>query len=108
MKGKLGLSVLYQCLLTIISGLFVPIIASCYLSYLCLYRFGSVRLDTLRFNNTSLLHPGRTEEEKNKTEEERRSAELGNTKETLGVPTSLYNFPTSPVAPYWINQTVTK
>ena len=29
---------------------------------------------------------------------------LGNTKETLGVPTSLNNFPTTAVAPYWISQ----
>ena len=63
----------------------------------CLYRPGYVRLDRRRLNNTSLLHPERKEEK-------RRSAELGNTKETLRVPTSLNNFPTTAVAPYWINQ----
>ena len=57
-------------------------------------------------NNTWFLYYilKMTEEEKKKKEEERRSAELGNTKETLGVPTSLNNFPTTAVAPYWINQ----
>ena len=70
----------------------------------CLYRLGSVRLDTRRLNNTSLLHPERTEEERTR-KKKKRSAELGITKETLlGVPTSLNNFPTTAVAPYWINQ----
>ena len=37
----------------------------------CLYRPGSVRLDTRRLNNTSLLHPERKGEEKNKKQEKR-------------------------------------
>ena len=32
--------------------------------------------------------------------EKKKSAKLGNTKYTLGVPTSLNNFPTTAVAPY--------
>ena len=44
------------------------------------------------------------EKKEGKEEERRRIAELGNTKETLEVPTSLNNFPTTAVAPYWISQ----
>ena len=40
----------------------------------------------------------------NKRRRRERSAGLGDTKETPGVPTSLNNFPTTAVAPYWINQ----
>ena len=71
------------------------------------YRPGSVRLDTWRLNkvNTSLLHSEKDRRRQEEGEQERRrSAELGNTKETLGVPTSLNTFPTTAVAPYWINQ----
>ena len=65
-----------------------------------LYRSDSIRLDTRRLNITSLLH----RESKGKKGRRERSDELGNTKETPGVPTYLNNFPTTVVAPYWINQ----
>ena len=67
-----------------------------------MYRPGSVRLDTRRLVNMSLLHlerkqNSRRRREKKKENEEERSAELGSTKETIGVPTTA-------VAPDWIGQ----
>ena len=65
----------------------------------------SVRLDTRRSNNTSLLHPERKQNNRRRREKTKECrAIISNTKEALGVPTSLNNFPTTAVAPYWINQ----
>ena len=66
-----------------------------------LYRSDSMKLDTRRLNNTSLLHREINGKKRKKRE---RSAEPDNTNETPGVPTYLNNFATTAVAPYWINQ----
>ena len=70
----------------------------------CLYRPDSVRLDTRRLKHVFVTSGKGRKKKITREEQERRSAKLGNTKETLGVPTSLDNFPTTAVAPYWINQ----
>ena len=77
-------------------------------------RAGSVRLKHTEVEESKhfFVTFGKEQKKKKKKEnkkeegehERRRSAELGNTKETLGVPTSLNTFPTTAVAPYWINQ----
>ena len=66
-----------------------------------LYTSDFVKLDTQRLNNMSLFH---RESKVKKRRRRERSAGLGDTKKTPGVPTSLNNFPTTAVAPYWINQ----
>ena len=74
------------------------------------YRPGFIRLDTRRLNkvNTSLFHSENDRRRKEGEQERRRSAELSNTKETLGVPTSLNTFPNNRSCTVLDKPTVTK